>query len=136
MRGGEEVLQVERPISVTASNQSPWYRRKSDRLELELPAEQLDANQTAEIVVDVPYDKASILFSMHRNNIFDQWREVLPKGKNRIRIPLTEKHAPGFTLTAIARPVGSRAGTSIGTVFVKVRSTQAATTLRDSPKNL
>jgi len=123
MRGSEEILQVERNVTIAESSQRPWYR-KSDRFDMELKGVELRANQTAEILVDVPYDTASVLFSIHRNFLLDQWREVLSKGKNTIRIPLTEKHTPGFTITAIARPTGSTAGTSIGSKFVKVLSVE------------
>ena len=129
MRGDEEVLEVERQVSVTPTKNSPWYSRESDRLEVELVGEQFEAGQTAEIVIDVPYEQASILVALHRNNVFDQWREVLPNGTNTVSISLTEKHAPGFTLTAIARPVGSGSGTSIGVARVKVRSAQTQPTI-------
>jgi uncharacterized protein YfaS (alpha-2-macroglobulin family) len=129
MRGDEELLDAERQVSVIPTKSTPWYSRKSDRLEIELADEQLEAGQTAEIVVDVPYDQGSILFALHRNNVFHQWREVLPKGANTVRIPLAEEHAPGFTLTAIARPVGSGSGTSIGVARVEVRSAHTAPAL-------
>lgn len=129
MRGDEEVLEVERQVSVMPSKRTPWYRRKSDRLHIEMAGEQLEAGQTAEIVVNVPYDQASVLFALHRNNVFDQWREVLPRGANTVNIPLSEIHAPGFTLTAIARPVGPESGTSIGLARVNVRSARTPPTL-------
>ena len=129
MRGETELLEVTRQVSVVPTKFRPWYSRTSDRLGVELKGEQLEAGQSAEILVDVPYDQASILFALHRNNVFDQWREVLPKGINTVRIPITEKHAPGFTLTAIARPVGSGSGTSIGVARVNVRSAQTIPTI-------
>ncbi len=133
MRGDEEILQVQRDISVYSSAQMRWYGKGADQVRLQPTTGTLKVNDVAELVVDVPYDNASVLFALHRNIVFEQWREILPGGENRIRIPLTERHAPGFTITAIARPVGSGGGTATGSLPVKVRSAAAVPGLAVRP---
>lgn len=127
MRGKEEIFQLARDVIVTLPG-LPWYR-ESDTLDMAVHEGDLRAGQTAEISFDAPYDAASVLFSIHRISFLKQWREVLRKGKHTVRIPLTEKHAPGFTITAIARPTRSLAGTSIGSAIVRVQSDERVPTL-------
>ena len=129
LRGDEELQNVERRVTVVQAKGMVAGRRLTDRLAIEQPDERLQAGQTAEIEIDVPYEEASVVFALRRSSVFDHWRQRLPKGRNTVRIPLTEQHAPGFTLTAIARPIGSKAGTSMGVVRVAVDSARVSPSL-------
>jgi len=132
MQANEELLQVERAIRVEVA--SPRFRQKpSDNLDMQTSKPAYRADETAEVVIDVPYDKATVLFSIRRNFLLDQWRDTFSKGKHTLSIPLTERHTPGFTFTAIARPTASLPGTANGAVRVEVNSLVPVPTLAVTP---
>ena len=122
MRGDEEILQTERSVTVTSSSERHPFGQVSDRLKLELDSVSYAADDVATVTIDVPYDRASVILSAHRSSTLKHWREVLRKGRQTIAIPLSEKYTPGFTLTAVARPIGSGAGTAFGSISIDVES--------------
>ena len=127
-RNGDVVQEVERSVNVAKTSSESSRRQASEHLDVSVQGGPFKVTDTAEIAIDLPYDEAVVLFTARRNNVFDHWRETLREGERIVRLPLTEMHAPGFTLTAIASPAGGGLP-AIGTAEVIVQSGEIAPTL-------
>ncbi len=66
-----------------------------------------DVGDQARVTMSVPFPESQVLVTIERNNILNKWRKATRQGELTIEFEITEKHVPGFDITALIRSADS-----------------------------
>ncbi len=76
---------------------------KTDKPKIEIVADKpnYEIGDTANITLKFPYPKIQAYITTERNSILNSWVKKTKKGLIKLRLKITEKHAPGFDISAL-----------------------------------